>query len=109
MNNGPHNPTAEVGDLKSPKCQFESDCGHQNYIINITLPAAHAAYAAQFWIDQMYKWCEANDIKFTLNKWPYANEEHGWTSQWIFYDSEDAVLFGVYWKNYDWGLPHFPV
>lgn len=109
MNNGPHNPTAEVGDLKSPKCQFESDCGHQNYIINITLPAAHAVYASQFWIDQMWKWCEANDIKFILNKWPYANEEHGWTSQWSFDNSEDAVLFGVYWKNHDWGMAHFPV
>ena len=106
MNNGPHNPTAEVGDLKSPKCQFESDCGHQNYIINITLPAAHAAYASQFWIDKMYKWCEANDIKFTLNQW---QDELGWTSQWSFDNSEDAVLFGLYWKNHDWGMAHHPV
>ena len=81
----------------------------EKYKINITLPPAHAAYAAQFWIDKMYKWCEANDIKFTINQWPYANEEHGWTSQWSFDNSEDAVLFGLYWKNHDWGMAHFPV
>ena len=78
------------------------------YKIDITLPAAHAAYASEFWIDKMHKWCEANDIKFQINKCPF-NKGHEWTSQWSFYDSEDAVLFGVYWKNYDWGLPHFPV
>jgi hypothetical protein len=79
------------------------------YKIDITLPAAHAAYASQFWVDQMYKWCESNDIKFTLNKWPYANEQHGYTTQWSFDCSEDAVLFGLRWVNNDWGLAHFPV
>jgi len=81
----------------------------ENYKIDITLPSAHAAFAAQFWIDKMYTWCHENNIKFTINKWPYANEEHGWTSQWIFTNSEDAVLFGLRWKDNDWGLAHHPV
>ena len=52
------------------------------YHIDITMPAAHAAYTKSWWIDQMCKWCEANDIRFQINQWPRANEEHGWTSQW---------------------------
>jgi len=81
----------------------------ETYKIDITMPAAHAAYTKSFWIDKMCKWCESNDIKFILNQWPYANEKHGWTSQWTFYSSEDAVLFALYWKNHDWGLAWFPV
>jgi hypothetical protein len=79
------------------------------YKIDITIPRSQH-YARDWWIDQMYKWCVSNDIKFQIEKWPYANEsEDGYTSQWRFYDSEDAVLFGVYWKNHDWGLAWFPV
>jgi hypothetical protein len=81
----------------------------ETYKIDITLPAAHAAYAKSFWIDKMYKWCEENSIKFTCNQWPRANEQHDWTSQWIFNSSEDAVLFALRWKDNDWGMAHFPV
>jgi hypothetical protein len=81
----------------------------ETYKIDITLPAAHAAYAKSFWIDKMYTWCEENRIKFTCNQWPRANEEHDWTSQWIFNSSEDAVLFALRWKDNDWGMAHFPV
>lgn len=100
--------SVESRDLKSLCCQFESDCGHQIYKIDITLPAVHF-YGRDWWVEQMHKWCESNDIKFQIEKWPYANEEHGWTSQWRFYNSEDAVLFSLRWVNNDWGLAHHPV
>lgn len=88
---------------------FETDTIDEIYKIDITLPSAHY-YGREWWIDQMYKWCESNDIKFQINKWPYANEsKDGWTSQWRFYSSEDAALFALRWINNDWGMAHFPV
>jgi len=81
----------------------------KTFDIDITLPIAHAVYAKQWWIDQMVIWCLENNIDYKLNEWPYANEKNGWTSKWTFTNSEDAVLFGLRWKQNDWGLPHFPV
>jgi hypothetical protein len=81
----------------------------EKFDIEITIPAAHVAYAKSWWIDQMIIWCLSNGIDYKLNQWPRANEEHGWTSRWLFNNSEDAVLFALRWKQNDWGLPHFPV
>jgi len=79
------------------------------YKIDITLPSTHAAFSKSYWIDQMCKWCEENNVKFAINQWPRANENHGWTSQWTFNNSEDAVLFALRWKDNDWGMAWFPV
>jgi hypothetical protein len=79
----------------------------ENYKIDITLPAAHF-YGKEWWIDQMVIWCLQNSIEYTINQWPYANEQHGWTSQWLFNNSEDAVLFALRWKENDWGMMWHP-
>jgi len=81
----------------------------EKFDIDITIPAAHF-YGKEWWIDQMVIWCLQNSIEYAIDLWPYANDtKDGWTSQWSFKRSEDAVLFGLRWKDYDWGLPHFPV
>jgi len=81
----------------------------EKYQIEITLPLSQH-YAKEWWIDQMIAWCLSNNIDYIMNAWPYANgPTEGYTSKWSFKNSEDAALFGIRWKDNDWGPMHHPV